>query len=463
MESKTWDDSLISEIAGKIQNKLTGKKQDSMIVPVIGDEVFFVEDNAERVPIQAYITRQIWENNLKGKAPYNDSYEHGFRGYNLLAKDIKKFGGNFLGCLISVVTGCKERIMVDPDVLEFLISGEFPLIITTSIYGVLEKHLKNYEVRTYIKEKCDEHDISLAAESRYEQRIAKPTIYCLFGQLNWYLPSVVTENDFLSYLYSLLDTSSHPVSLKKYLTTRSVFMLGCDLPDWTFRFLLFSLKHERGELKESSGDINSFSGGSLSGNIDSELERFLSDIKYHSCNRVSEFLRDINSRLNPEVKPRLFLSCSHDDYTPLLPLKEKLSERFDVWFCPEQVKELGGEQYWRKIKEGLESSQYIMPVVTADLAYALSEWSRRFTLPVEPKPDNEPGIATEWKLALKYDCSKRTFPYILANFGLFKDCLNDNLKPVRELFLPQSGAQAILKPVSEFDPNKDIILNDSNE
>lgn len=462
MESKTWDDALISEIAGKIQNKLTGKKQDSMIVPVIGDEVFFVEDNAERVPIQAYITRQIWENNLKGKAPYNDSYEHGFRGYNLLAKDIKKLGGNFLGCLISVVTGCKERIMVDPDVLEFLISGEFPLIITTSIYGVLEKHLKNYEVRTYIKEKCDEHDISLAAESRYEQRIAKPTIYCLFGQLNWYLPSVVTENDFLSYLYSLLDTSSHPVSLKKYLTTRSVFMLGCDLPDWTFRFLLFSLKHERGELKESSGDINSFSGGSLSGNIDSELERFLSDIKYHSCNRVSEFLRDINAKLNPETKPRLFLSCYSQDYETeaLGVIKERLSERFDVWFCPEQVKGLGGEQYWRKIKGGMETSQLFMPVVTDRLTLKLAKVK---ALSAEPDPDNEPGIITEWKLALKYDCSKNTIPYILTDFDDLKDYLNDNLKPVRELFLPQSGAQAILKPVSEFDPNKDIILNDSNE
>ena len=462
MGSNTWDESLIKNIVGKIQYKNSDNKRESMIVPVIGDEVFYVEDNEEKVPIQVYLTRQIWEKNLKERIPYNKSYADGFRGYTLLAKDIRQQVEKDLhDCLIEAVTECKNRILVDKEVLDFLINGEFPLIITTSIYGVLERYLKNYEVRSYIKEKSDEHDISLAFDSTYEQRISKSSIYCLLGQLNRYLPSVVTENDFLSYLYSLQDTNLHPVYLKKYLTTRSVFMLGCDLPDWTFRFLLFSLKHKNGELKESNGTRNDFAGGTLSDNIDSELERFLSDIKYHSCNKVTEFLRDINAKLNPEAKPRLFLSCYNKDYTALLPLKEKLSARFDVWFCPEQVEGLGGEQYWRKIKEGLASSQYIMPVVTDSLALKLDKIK---SLSVEPEPDNEQGIATEWKLALRYDCSKNTIPYILTDFDDFKDCLNGNLKPVRELFLPsESGAQAITKPVSEFDPSKDIIFNECDE
>lgn len=444
----TWSEDLIEDIIENIHNRA--------IVPIIGDDAYYIKES--EFSIQHFILDRVLKRKNLDNTYKAEDYQDGIKGYTRLSSRLLKDYNLILKKLIIqefTKTDIKSRIRVRDDVKCFLNRGDFPLIISTSIYTILSEELaKEYNVVLYQKEQKSSQDISLSDDD-----IPERTIYNIFGNLATNIECVFTENDFLSYLHCLHDTNTYPKTLKHYLLSHYVLMLGCDIPDWTFRFLLYSLKANHGELKpkEGTGGLNSFVGGSISKKINEELEMFLSDISYLSSRKVSDFLRDVNRHLHPVNRPKLFLSCSHDDYEDVLDLKKKLSEKFDVWFCPEQTEERCGDKYWLKIRQGLMEADYFMPYVTDKLCFKLSDMDGIVDT-TEPFQDSskELGIVTEWKLALQYKCSTRTFPYILSNFDAFKRLLENKFVPLRRLFFPENGAQAITKKVKDFNPSIDI-------
>ena len=67
-----------------------------------------------------------------------------------------------------------------------------------------------------------------------------------------------------------------------------------------------------------------------------------------------------------------------------------------MWYCPHETTGLSGEHYWSKIRQGLKECDYFMPIITHRV---LKEFSKNIS--VEPQPDKERGIITEWKYALR--------------------------------------------------------------
>ena len=84
------------------------------------------------------------------------------------------------------------------------------------------------------------------------------------------------RKDFLRYLHCIQDTNTKPDYLKKYLENKYILSLGCEIPDWTFRFLLYSLKEKEGRLEGISGE-DMFDGGALSKVMDDNLYSFLAN------------------------------------------------------------------------------------------------------------------------------------------------------------------------------------------
>lgn len=444
-----WSEDLIEDIVNNIQDKA--------IVPVIGDDAYYVEESEFSVQhfiLDRVLTSACLENTYKAV-----DYQDGIKGYTKLSSHLLKEQNLILKKLIIKEfknPEIKNRIHLRDEIKRFLDYGDFPLIISTSIYTMLAQELaKEYMIVSYQKEQKSSQDVSLSDED-----ISKRTIYNIFGNLATNTDCVFTDSDFLSYLHSLHDTNTYPKNLKHYLLSRYVLMLGCDIPDWTFRFLLYSLKANHGDLKpkEGTGGLNSFVGGSFSKKINEELEMFLSDISYLSSRQVSEFLNDINNHLHPVSKPKLFLSCLSDEYNSpdVLELRRKLSEKFEVWFCPEQTEERAGDKYWLKIRQGLEEAVYFMPYVTDKLCLKLYGMDAVETIEPQPDTPKEKGIVTEWKYALQYDCSKHTCPYIQSDFADFQKLVDEKFKLLKELFFPTDGAQAITKPVNLFNPSIDI-------
>lgn len=448
-----WSEDLIEDIVDSI--KLNA------IVPVIGDDAYYVE--GEEVSVQHFLLDSVLKSANLEREYEAEEYKDGIKGYTRLSTRLYKERRVVLKNLISKALKKPEvnsKIHLRADIKKFLDNGDFPLIISTSIYKILAKELaKEYRVVSYQKErkKDQQQDISML-----DDNISQDTIYNIFGELVAHTDCVFTDRDFLSYLHSLHDTNTSPDCLIRYLEPRHVLMLGCDIPDWTFRFLLYSLKAKNGDLRpeEGEGGLNSFIGGNLSKRINEELEIFLSDIQYLSSCQVSEFLNDINQKLQPMNKPKLFLSCLSEEYNSadISELKNKLSKRFDVWFCPEKIEQRGGEEYWRIIDEGLRSSEYIMPVITDKLCNTL--WRKPKLQSEIPVPDStsEKGVVTEWKMAMQLKNKLKIIPFILTDFEGFQDLVEEKLLPIKSFIFPATGAQAITNSVSDFDPFNDICI-----
>lgn len=337
-----------------------------------------------------------------------------------------------------------SKIIIDPDVFLFLEQGHFPLILTTCNFRYLERCIKyngkEYETVPYRKGKDQDIEIK-------DNRLPPPTIFHLFGFAGSNENVVYTEDDFLCYLHYLQDTNSRPIHLKNYLEDRYILSLGCDIPDWTFRFLLYSLKEKGGALA-GQGDDKTFDGGAISKKLDEELANFLSDISYYSDKDLNAFLKDINKQISPEDKPSIFLSVNSEEYDILgEKIKSILSRRFRVWF----FKDDGSPQYWKDIENAINECDYFMPVTTSySVAKLLDPTSAK------NQKDVSPGIVTELRLALEHKNKfkmyhKYCIPYVTIAPQLLKTGLqSEYCKDLWPLFYSEDGTTHITTPLEQL-------------
>ena len=393
---KNWTNELIENIVYKIQHDL--------IVPIIGPGVFFVKEGEMTISIQEYTVREL----LRTKLPkeFNDDNVRlygtgGIKGMTKLHLLFEKSGLTLSIQLHSLFMkeAFTNRISIHAPILRFLQNGQFPLIISTCRFNLLDKwlnpHGKSYRTVAYQKGQKPEQDILLRSNMA---ELEMPTIINIFGEYSETpkLSGVVTEDDFLAFLHYLHDSFSRPKSLISYLANNKfVFTLGCDIPDWTFRFMLFSLKEHEGQLKDVSGKSDNFVGGVLVKPMDEDFRRFLSNNNYFPGDLIDEFLKDINDKLNPKCKPKVFLSLSSEEYDKIgEPLYRTLQARFEVWFFKNDGDKF---HYWDSIEQGLQKSEFILPVITQRSLNKLF----RYEPTTDSTHDTIPGLVEEWEMAIK--------------------------------------------------------------
>lgn len=277
----------------------------------------------------------------------------------------------------------------------------------------------------------------------------EPAIFHIFGIVRPASKCVLSEDDFLLYLHALQDTNTYPQFLRQYLRDKYLLTIGCDIPDWTFRLLLYSLKAKEGRISITGGNKDCFIGGSINSQLDKDFVSFLERIKYYSDDNIYDFLEDVTKNLPYQEKPSLFLSiCSEDCGEIGRELSRKLSRRFKVWYCDERLSGKGGEAYWNEIKNALEQCRYFMPVITPT---ACNKLLRADDI-MEPIHDKEGGIITEWKYAnevwkRKYALlsEKYCIPYRLkVSIEDFKNDIQNKFHgELFSLFFNESGNQHI--------------------
>lgn len=446
MNRKKWSASLIRDIVDSIQDS-----EGNRIIPIIGQGVYQVNDNGKEYSIQQFIIKTVLENEKIPLEPTESNikeYSNGYRGMTELSKLCSKNGLTLLRQIKELFSDKANtgKISMDPDVLTFLERGDFPLILTTCNFRWLENYItwqgNDYSVIPYRTGK--DQDIKIE-----DGRIIAPTIFHLFGYVGQDRNVVITENDFLRYLHCIQDTNTRPERLKKYLENKYILSLGCEIPDWTFRFLLYSLKEKEGKLGGVSGE-DMFDGGALSKVMDDNLYSFLSNISYFPSQNINEFLKDINEQLGPEAKPTVFLSVNSDEYDLGERVKQILSPKFNVWF----FKHNGGVQYWKDIEEGIYKCDYFIPLTTSITIQKM--------LDDKAKIDNkEAGAITEMRLALKHKTEnlgekKYCFP-LLHNISrdlLTKALKMGNCSDLEPLFFAPEGNEHIMIPIENLTAEK---------
>lgn len=473
---KKWDfilNDIVAKIAGDNDAGIVGNQ----IVPIIGQDVYYVDTENGKISVQEYIVNELLkeEGDLATIAPHLITEENkklclqeGIKGLHSLSKLFEAAGLTLANKLhqLLIKNGGQQKIKLNETVRSFLKKGNFPLILTTNYFRGLEDIItyddnENYSVISYQLEKNREQDIKL---SPVEMLVYQPAIFHIFGIASPASKCVLTEDDFLSYLHALQDTNTYPQNLRQYLRDKYLLTIGCDIPDWTFRLLLYSLKEKDGRISSIGGNRDSFIGGSINNKLDKDFVSFLGRIKYYSDDNIYDFLEDVTNNLPDQDKPFIFLSICSEDYDEIGDvLSPKLRQRFKVWFCKEKLSGKGGEAYWSKIKQGLEQCRYFMPVITPTACNKLLQTEDI----VGPKPDKEVGIITEWKYAndvweRKYASSSEKYciPYRLGvNIGDFKNGILSKFQgELFSLFFNESGNQHIDNVAPEDFSANDIAI-----
>ena len=446
--------------AAKIISEIINSKIKS-IIPVVGNGAFYCEENNTKVSLHEYFATRMTGSERNNSRDTLCSMSRILFDYKQRGK-IK----DFLLDLDKIQSSAdfKKSLKIDEDILIFLRRSQPRLIITTS--WLPQEHIDRLLNN---EQECRYKNIIYKGEKKYDitldedNRLVQPTIvHLLGGDAMLFNPPVLTEKDFLKRIHLLHDTSTKPPQLMTYVRNNILLTLGSEMSDWPYRFVLYALTN--GAKKE---EMTVFTGGTIDNNLEASLMEYLDEIDYYSDNEMGKFLGEVNKLLpEPEDKHKIFLSYTApentSDYHQIKELKNKLEQGFDVFLFPDNPERTkAGAPYWHDIETSLEKSDIFMPVISQRLLRVLNKIRQTNTL--ELKKDTEPGIISEWKIAMKimenpdriHPC--HCIPYLYeCTLEELKSELVEGNAMFHKLFFDGDGTHALTKPVNAIDVNQDI-------
>lgn len=350
------------------------------LIPLIGDEVFYIEENGEKKTLRNYVIERFFHDfsqkteRLYGKEEFENMKNGDYYGISVLRSVLKD--NDFKFKYENIVNSIKDKIQIHTSVLAYIKAIKPRLILTTSPFCILDDLLPEYKSLCFYP----------AEESNFNN-ISSPTICHIFGlagkcQVKW----VVGEEELLDFLHGWNNGKSLDKSFVAHFQEKGLLVLGCDsLADWIFRFLWYPL----GKFSKEKG--KGFLLGCKDNEIDDKNSPTIAGIgtcdKLYKKDNISfeEFLRRINYEKSENMYRLLdaaveivkqdageqgsnthdfFISYASEDFTLASEIEKRLTgEGFDVWLDKKRPKELDGK-YWAGIDRAIENSRYIMPLVT---------------------------------------------------------------------------------------------------
>lgn len=357
------------------------------IVPIIGDEFFYVDNGEGLINYKQFILNQLVQKFDKFNLSQNLKPD-----FNLVADSIKisnqmqSMMGSFkdstsiyyeIGEIVK-----NTPIVCDQCLIDFLSAFKFPLILSTSYIPGLETILSaDTIIRAY--DKTPRIDIG-------DLDVNKPTLYYLFGKCSKANKTyMVTEDDLLDYMHFWHNLETRPRYLSEYLSDKFFLLLGCSYPNWLFRFFWHSIKNFN--LLSGNEGVKGIVASTML-DSDNELSRFLSRIDTRGYVNAKTFMNDLVDKRCVEGPLTsdddeivtindhdIFLSYSHEDKELATKVAEKL-ESFGakVWFDSSSL--VGSDLYDKIIQEKIISCQRFVPILSSNTirlqrGYFRKEWS----------------------------------------------------------------------------------------
>lgn len=369
LDEKTWRRFLRAMEAGRI-------------VPVIGSEVFRVDS----MPLMRYLLRSICEE-------YFIDYSDEITPDEIVDQLQVEYGNGkheFFTALRSKVSTLTIEV---PDYLkELLLLERFPLVLTTSSVPALEPYLRaqgGWSFYSYDRRgrECDEADL-VSADHCYH------TLYYLFGKLSSAGSYVANEEDLLSFLHYWHNESTRPVKLSQYLSDKHLLVLGCDYPDWLFRFMWSSISGSFDEVRPGQLYLSN-----TKARDDHELQRFLTHIKAYYKDNIRAFAEEIITRWRdyaqdnnvPQLPSRqesqqvadepsdeidFFISYAFEDRPKVMQIVDSLRNHgARVWFDNSCLHP--GDIFPQEIRQAIVSCKRFVPILSRNTVVEGSRYYRR--------------------------------------------------------------------------------------
>lgn len=216
------------------------------IIPVIGNNLYWIEQDGKEVPLYDYLADKMTE-----KIRIEPIPDVSMRFPKAAFEFLKKKGGNYLK-LSKFLNKCLEDVeLVEHNPLMKLarING-FRIFINTGYDNFLLNTLKR--VRKYPVEELSytlrEKKLNKLDDDLFEQleEGERTLVYNIYGNLKNKIDSAFTEKDILETIVEFQkDMKAYPENnLFQELRESSLLFIGCGYDDWLFRFFIRTLSNE---------------------------------------------------------------------------------------------------------------------------------------------------------------------------------------------------------------------------
>ena len=343
------------------------------VVPIIGNEFLYVEDKSTQSNMRV-------DDYLLAKLAERFDIQNTDVDFTLISDTIDdenlkirrtRFIGNQTDIYFEIDNILRNtRIKCKSEILDFLSINKFPLILSTSYVSGLETELQalfgDVDIKVY--DKSARSDISCIPST------TKPTLFYLFGRSNRIKKTfMVTEDDLLDYLHLWHNVETRPLRISDYLKDKFLLVLGCNYPNWLFRFFWHSIRNFT--LSPNSYEMQGVVALE-SVESDNELTKFLSRIQtqvFENSNRfIDEFMQRWNScNTKDSIKNEssniddtdIFISYAKEDVDIVRNIAERLRNLgADVWLDENKLE--WSDMYESIIEEKITKAKRFIPIIS---------------------------------------------------------------------------------------------------
>lgn len=362
-----------NELRNKINERnwelLLDAINEGKVVPIIGENLISVSTEEGKQPIREYVLKKLSEQFYEGNEVLD------FSTIEIIIKN--KYGGDIYYEIYKLLK--KVSISLPDSFVSLFRICHFPLVLTTSYVQGLDQILDIPSTNVKVYNKSSSVDISPDILSK------SSSLYHLFGKISTVAKSfLVTDDDLLEYLHCWHDTSKRPSKLAEYLSDKFFLILGCNYPNWLFRFFWHSIKNF--EISPRSG-MQGVVALEQDNTQDKELIGFLSRIRTVAGENAEEFIKEIIEKRQEQrqldasiLDEEIFISYASEDFAiaELIYMQlEELGGKGTAWFDKKKLRV--GEDFDEIIKKRIKQCKRFMPliskhVLTAEDRYVKKEW-----------------------------------------------------------------------------------------
>lgn len=170
-------------------------KKRGTIVPIIGDDtiVYREKNSGEEIPFQEFILREFQKKYPHVEVSDADVVSMRERGYYGLSLMSQYYERRFLDDFMDFVNDNRSCIKLKDEVLDFLVTFNFPIIITTVCFDIIEQQLRG---------KIEDYKSIWYRLNKENSTLPARCVYHIFGQAKDGSKWVSDEDLLLSFLLS---------------------------------------------------------------------------------------------------------------------------------------------------------------------------------------------------------------------------------------------------------------------
>jgi hypothetical protein len=326
------------------------------VVPIIGNELLKINVEGKSMLLSEFLIQSLAE---KLNIDYSIDLNYTQIASNPKWKEIES---DAYYEIYDVLNKTKFEV---PEALRKLAQiKEFKLILTTTFDDL---------AKTALEEIWGKDSINTL---QYEKRTngqdifdsATQILYYMFGKANIFSRSyVLTEDDLLEFLHYWLDENFKPKKLSNILREKYLLVIGCNYPNWLFRFFFHSMKNSPPPVPGSKVGMVADS------RIEDDLFSFLCRADAQMHHNAEKFIEDLLKHYPLQDSPaqtsfinEVFISYASEDEGTAFKIAEAFKlNNSNTWFDKKEL-ELS-DDYEKKIRRNIQESKAFVPILSKNV------------------------------------------------------------------------------------------------